>query len=962
MWTPLKYHPVQARLWSSSARFKVVPAGRRCLIEGTLVATPIGPTPIEKLKPGDEVIGYNSCGEPETTTVSDLWINGDQEVIPLITSNRMVLAATEDHQLWGCNESEFDKRREHLIKGFDRIKVKDVSPRHRIAKAYCFELMRGGSKSIPLTYALGVLMGDGCSRENKSVTGKRTRNLYLSSEDTIIPDYLSSLLNCAWEKNRGNNYTYKLNVGDSAIEKIPFYKEWVHNRYSHEKIADWSEVNTWDKESSLSFLAGIIDTDGSIFYKNYDRTEAVLKISMQAETVVQVCSNIIFKYFQEKLLFTVDDRPKYKNGPVYEIRTTSNFQLIHILKYLDKYLIKKRNFDISCLNVRNILPDRIGFKKGESFLAPTYDITVDNETNLYVLHDNGIVTSNSGKTELAKRKIICSALKGTPFSSARFFCAAPTREQAKRIFWQDLKRYSPKEVIRDINETELSITYTNDSTILVLGMDRPERIEGPPWDGGVLDEYANMHERVWPEHVRAALSDRLGWCWFIGVPEGKNHYYDLYYKAIKGDDPLWEAFTWYSSDILPPEEIEAAKRDLDELTFSQEYCADFISFEGQIYYAFSKANIRPQQYDAEADLLLCFDFNIQPGVAAIVQEDQEYNNRGERIQGGTNTYIIDEVFIPKASNTLRVCQQILNKYEKHKGDVYVYGDSTGGAGGTGRVMGSDWDLVEQALEPVFRDRYFMEVPRSNPKERHRINAVNSRIKSLSGRRRLFVDPKCENVVRDFEGVRSLPDGSIDKKKDPKLTHMCFAAGTKVNTDRGLLLIENIPTTGKIEICNGFYVDYVNPGMRGMKDTVELIFSDNSRVVCTKDHLFLTAEGWKSAVELLDIPLYNILFHRDQETIKKIMIRKELADIVVNYSRSTSISKQNEKIVPKLATIKVERIIERPQQPVYCPTVDTGCFLLNNEIIVSNSDAIGYMIHREYPVISYQGGTICIEGT
>ncbi len=45
----------------------------------------------------------------------------------------------------------------------------------------------------------------------------------------------------------------------------------------------------------------------------------------------------------------------------------------------------------------------------------------------------------SGKTELAKRKLVKRALAGTKFDPPRFFAGAPTREQAKRIFWDDLK-------------------------------------------------------------------------------------------------------------------------------------------------------------------------------------------------------------------------------------------------------------------------------------------------------------------------------------------------------------------------------------------------------------------------------------------------------------------------------------------------------------------------------------------
>ena len=48
------------------------------------------------------------------------------------------------------------------------------------------------------------------------------------------------------------------------------------------------------------------------------------------------------------------------------------------------------------------------------------------------------------------------------------------------------------------------ISLKNGAQIWVVGLDRPERIEGSPWDGGVLDEYGNMRANAWPEHIRPA--------------------------------------------------------------------------------------------------------------------------------------------------------------------------------------------------------------------------------------------------------------------------------------------------------------------------------------------------------------------------------------------------------------------------------------------------------------------------
>lgn len=116
----------------------------------------------------------------------------------------------------------------------------------------------------------------------------------------------------------------------------------------------------------------------------------------------------------------------------------------------------------------------------------------------------------SGKTELAKRKLVMRAIGCSEFRGPRYFAAAPTRDQAKTIYWRDLQALCPPRLIADIRDTELSIKLTTGAEIRVVGMDRPQRIEGAPWDGGILDEFGNMKPGAWGENVRPALSDRHG--------------------------------------------------------------------------------------------------------------------------------------------------------------------------------------------------------------------------------------------------------------------------------------------------------------------------------------------------------------------------------------------------------------------------------------------------------------------
>lgn len=383
----------------------------------------------------------------------------------------------------------------------------------------------------------------------------------------------------------------------------------------------------------------------------------------------------------------------------------------------------------------------------------------------------------SGKTERAKRKLINVCMRfDENFDDPRYFAGAPTRDQAKQIYWADLKAMSPPEVLAEPpRESELTLVYKTGCILQVIGMDRPERIEGRPWNGGVLDEYANMKKEAFPENVRPALSDRNGWCWLIGVPEGRNHYYDLYKYARSGEDPEWDAFTWHSADILDPKEVASAKRQLDPLVFQQEYEASFINFVGRAYYPFLEETHCSTKlgYDRKAPLNFCFDFNVDPGVAVVTQE-QELPN------GLPGVGVIGEVYIPRNSNTPAVCRKLVEDWSDHLGAIRVFGDATGGSRGSAKVMGSDWELVKEVLYGAFgQSRVFFKVPTSNPTERVRINAMNSLLKNGADEIRLMVDPQlAPYTVKDLEGVRLLEGGSgeIDKKHDANLTHLSDALG------------------------------------------------------------------------------------------------------------------------------------------------------------------------------------------
>lgn len=177
----------------------------------------------------------------------------------------------------------------------------------------------------------------------------------------------------------------------------------------------------------------------------------------------------------------------------------------------------------------------------------------------------------TGKTHLSAVALIVNALNG---KDGKVFYVAPTQGMARDILWDKLFELAG-EIIEGSNVNNLTITLAGGNTIYLKGADRPDTLRGVSLKYLVLDEYAFMKQDVWEAILRPALSDKKGEALFIGTPEGRNHFYDLYCGATAWDN--WNAWTYtsYDNPFVDPEEIDHAKATLPGWAFRQEYMASF---------------------------------------------------------------------------------------------------------------------------------------------------------------------------------------------------------------------------------------------------------------------------------------------------------------------------------------------------------------------------------------------------
>lgn len=197
--------------------------------------------------------------------------------------------------------------------------------------------------------------------------------------------------------------------------------------------------------------------------------------------------------------------------------------------------------------------------------------------NLFVCH------RRFGKTVLAVNELIKQAVKCDK-QSPRYAYVAPLYKQAKQIAWDYLKFFAGVIPGAKFNESELRCDMPWGARITLYGADNPDSMRGLYLDGVVLDEYKDMSPRVFTEVIRPALSDREGWAIFIGSAQGGTTFHSLYEKVK--NDPKWFVRTYKASEtgVIKPEELEDAKKIMDDDEYAQEYeCSWTASIKGAYY-------------------------------------------------------------------------------------------------------------------------------------------------------------------------------------------------------------------------------------------------------------------------------------------------------------------------------------------------------------------------------------------
>lgn len=350
-----------------------------------------------------------------------------------------------------------------------------------------------------------------------------------------------------------------------------------------------------------------------------------------------------------------------------------------------------------------------------------------------------------GKTVLCIQECIKHCLT-TP--NALVFWVAPTFRDAREIGFEEFNKQLDviQPAIKNVNGTQLKVTFINGSVLYFKGSDNPDSLRGRGLTLVVMDEAAFCKDTVWPQIIRPALSDRNGKAILISTPNGYNWFKDIF------DSDNWVKFLWPTSfnPLISTQELESVKSEISDIDFRQEYLAEFITRAGRVYAEFDDNNIIETFDPANYDIYLGLDFGFAaPTAIAFIAVDR-----------GTQNRIIqfDELQLAREQMD-SVIDQILIRLNGHKltlNDIKAcYTDPAGNA-----------EELSSGLSPVdmMRNRGFNVINKGSNIQPG-LAQVRSYIKNSQGLRRFFVTKNCKDTIKAFNAYQYAPTTSGSTKEE-----------------------------------------------------------------------------------------------------------------------------------------------------------------------------------------------------
>jgi hypothetical protein len=413
-----------------------------CLQEDTLVRMADGSSlPIKHTKPGMFVLGADKEGNTFPVRVVRVYSQGLQPVYRYTFrrgcgEGRHEVICTNKHAFLQNDYKTYNQAYNRFKKGkaprpsAELIHKKSVYPigekRSRQAVVLAGGMQFNGRKE-PYALMLGLLTGDGC------LTDSNLRIRLSCADESLIDDlaaYAHSLNLKISDRRSADNFDWEIVAANYTASDNKSIQKGVQGfvaeaRMPHKQIlideglafhgAETKNLPTniykWDSESTAAYIAGLLATDGSIYFDaatGYPR----VSFAMTAKDVIFGLHKLLqhrFGVYGTEISFRDEggfgDSTSLRKNRLWEFSITTDTGVKRLLSVLPPIPgckeAKRQQALLNKLKQKNPYPKaRLEFIKEEG-LANCYDIEVDHPDHLFVL-DSGLITSNSTKRATAK--------------------------------------------------------------------------------------------------------------------------------------------------------------------------------------------------------------------------------------------------------------------------------------------------------------------------------------------------------------------------------------------------------------------------------------------------------------------------------------------------------------------------------------------------------------------------------
>jgi len=278
-----------------------------------------------------------------------------------------------------------------------------------------------------------------------------------------------------------------------------------------------------------------------------------------------------------------------------------------------------------------------------------------------------------------------------------------------------------------------------------------------------LDESRELSSEVF-DVILACLRDPNGPCHMrlTSTPNGKDWQWRKFLSEDKLKGTTCHRWTTHENKHLDKSFAASLKERLDTDTYNQEVLGSIVDFGANQVFRFTRErNVLPLEFNSKLSLYYSTDLNVQNYSGVIVQYDPR----------SKTAYVLDEIYFRNNGNTARACEEVLLRYSEHIKLVpeFLYMADEAGQARSTRVSYNDIDIMQQAFKKIPNSRT-LNGPRK-PMVVESVTALNGMLDPADKVVRLYVDPKCKQLIKDLESCRWL-EGEPRKmdKSDPDLTH------------------------------------------------------------------------------------------------------------------------------------------------------------------------------------------------